>query len=104
MVDTHAAKWAFANGSKHGFASVGGPAIVGIPEIGRNRTVVKESDWRFVSSWIAWCQYTAKLLTEATGYQWRARDVEMAVFTADRTGLPLNSLVDVAGDVRVLPS
>ena len=95
MVDTHVARWAYANGPKHNYVSVGGPAIVGVPEISRNRTVLYGRDWRFVSSWIAWCRFTAELLSEATQNQWRARDVEMAIFTADRIGLPLNSLVDL---------
>ena len=30
MVDNHVAKWAQANGSKHDYASVGGPTIVGV--------------------------------------------------------------------------
>ena len=93
MVDNHAAKWAYANGSTHGYNSVGGPTIVAVPEIGPGQTVVKGSDWRFVSSWTAWCQFTAELLSKATAVRWRARDVEMAIFTADRMGLPLNSLV-----------
>ena len=97
MVDNHVVKWARANGSKHDYGSVGGPTIVRVPEIGPNQTVVRGSDWSFVSSWITWCQFTADLLSEATQCQWRARDVEMAIFTADRTGLPLNSLVGRSG-------
>ena len=95
MVDTHAAQWAYANACKHDYVSVGGPAIVAVPEISPNHTVVKESDWRFVSSWTAWCQFTAELLSEAAQNPWRARDVEMAIFTADRMRLPLESLVDL---------
>ena len=64
MVDKQVTKWALENGS-------GGD-------------VLRESHWPFVESWIAWCQFTAGKLSQCSGCTWRARDVEMAVFTAQR--------------------
>ena len=97
MVDTHVAKWARANGSVHSYAPISGPEIVKAPKLDRNKTVVKESDWEFVSSWVEWCRFTADQLSKATGSHWRARDVEMAVFTADLEKLTLRPLMGHTG-------
>jgi hypothetical protein len=43
-------------------------------------------------SWVDWCRDTTKILTQKTGKELRARDVEMAVFTAARERLSLNPL------------
>ena len=48
--------------------------------------------WRFIQDWIKSCRHTANTLSHGSGEHWRARDVEMAVFTAQRSGLPLNPL------------
>ncbi len=50
-------------------------------------------DYDFCKSWIGWCKYMAGKLSEITDIKWRARDVEMAVFTANRTGINLEPLV-----------
>ena len=82
MVDTQITRWAKANGPPHGYSDVGGPDLVCIPDLDGEQ--VMESHWPFVESWIKWCQFTAKVLSRCTGCSWRARDVEMAVFTAQR--------------------
>ena len=41
--------------------------------------------------WVRWCRDTAGILTDRTSMQRRARDVEIAVFTAAREGLSLAS-------------
>jgi len=43
-------------------------------------------------NWIQWCRETAVTLSHRTDMEWRARDAEMAVFTAARGGLSLNAL------------
>ena len=82
MVDTQVAKWAWDHGAEHGLPNTrdlkGG--------------VLYQRHWGFVESWIEWCQLTAAILTHHTGERWRARDVEMAVFTAQRSNLSLNPL------------
>ena len=82
MVDRHVAKWVRKNGKQHGFPSMS------IVPVG---TIVTD-DWDFVKLWIQWCRLTASKLSELTGKEWSARDVEMAVFTADRKRLYLNPL------------
>jgi hypothetical protein len=56
---------------------------------GRNATLTVAHDWRFYDSWIAWCRRVASVLTAATTFQWRARDVEMAAFQNERSRSPL---------------
>ena len=91
MVDTQITHWARKNGHRHGYSRLGGPDIEHAPEL-RPGSVLKESHWPFVESWIAWCRFTAWRLSQSTGRAWRARDVEMAVFTAQRTSLALEPL------------
>jgi hypothetical protein len=47
------------------------------------------SDFPFYEWWIQWCRSKAHQLTELSGSPWRARDVEMAVSTAQRRDLRL---------------
>lgn len=86
IVDRRVLKWAKCNGSLHS----------GAPDISialRWKSAdVRIHMWPFVESWIDWCRFTAERLTERTERTWRARDVEMAVFTAQRNSLKLNPL------------
>ena len=88
MVDTQIAKWALANGQSQGYSAIDGPDLACVPDV--RGGVVEERHWQFVESWIAWCQFTARKVSQCSGRAWRARDVEMAVFTAQRCGLTLN--------------
>ena len=83
MVDTQVARWMRENGEQHGYPG----DIDRVPS-----AAITESHWPFVTSWMAWCQTMAAKLSQRTGFFWRARDVEMAVFTAQRYGLELNPL------------
>ena len=83
MVDTQITRWAREHGAAHGYAAIGGPDLKCVPSL-RRRAVLRESHWAFVESWIAWCRFTAAILTQRTERRWRARDVEMAVFSAQR--------------------
>ena len=91
MVDTQVARWAIQHRDRHRYSSVGGPDLQGVeslPTVG----VLQESHWPFVESWVEWCRFTAAELGVRTRRVWCARDVEMAVFTAQRCGLSLNPL------------
>ena len=90
MVDRQVTNWARSNGFRHRYAEVGGPNLVSVPALGPS--VLQELHWAFIESWMAWCQFTARILSQRTGWAWRARDVEMAVFTAQRSGLQLEPL------------
>jgi hypothetical protein len=82
MVDTRVAKWVIACLEKHNAADPHGPQLV-LPAYPSNHaTVLTLSDWPFIESWISWCRHTGHKLTSLTGLDWRARDVEMAIFRA----------------------
>ena len=87
MVDRQTATWVTANHSNHN----------------RNRMktltpfkvrtgVLRDNDFGNYLNWVHWCRETAEVLTDKTDIEWRARDVEMAVFAAARQDLPLNPL------------
>ena len=73
-----------------GYSRVGGPDLECVPAL--KAGVLTESHWRFIESWITWCRFTARKLSQRTESPWRARDVEMAVFTAQRRKLSLTPL------------
>lgn len=91
MVDRQVTRWAQENGHLHRYSGVNGPNLECVPDL-QPGTVLNESHWPFVESWVAWCRFTAWRLRQRTGVVWRARDVEMAVFEAQRSELPLTPL------------
>jgi len=91
MVDRRTAKWITSNWSTHNRKRTNrlGPFRV-------KEGVLRDNDFDNYLNWVAWCRQTAEVLTKSTNLQWRARDVEMAVFTAAPTkrkkGMRLNPL------------
>ena len=70
MVDIWIARWAKANGSRYSYAQFGGPDLVTHAGLGDH--LLTDKDW-YCATWIDWCRFTAKILTERSG-KWRARD------------------------------
>ena len=95
MVDKQVTRWALEHGCRLRYSKVGGPDLKCVPDLSGGE-VLKESHWPFVESWIAWCRFTAWKLSRCSGRRWRARDVEMAVFTAQRKPLRLDPLASLA--------
>lgn len=87
MVDTNTARWVSENYENHNRSR---ETQLTPFDIGRG--VVRDSHFDSYLNWVHWCRETAKTLTARTHMDWRARDVEMAVFTAAREGLSLNRL------------
>lgn len=75
MVDTQIAEWIRSHGRAHAFPG----SVTDVPEGN-----IEERHWCFVEDWIRWCRSTADRLGLQTGRTWRPRDVEMAVFSAQR--------------------
>jgi hypothetical protein len=84
MVDNRVAKWVGAAMHEHNRIDPTGAQLVRPKILDRpNQTALKMDDFEFMASWVQWCRHTAKKLTRLTiSFQWRARDVEMAVFRA----------------------
>lgn len=98
MVDREITNWAKKNGCLHSYASCDGPVLAEAPILRsggvNNLRYNLRNHRKFTKSWIRWCRFTARKLTELTEDEWDARDVEMAVFTAQRNQLTLNPLVN----------
>jgi hypothetical protein len=82
MVDTRVAKWVRYSLMEHNSADPTGPQLVNSMYPENGRTALTMSDFLFMQSWVKWCKYTAQKLSIITSVEWRARDVEMAVFNA----------------------
>ena len=87
MVDNVVARWVNQNFAKHNNNRQNKltPFI-------RGYTSLRDNDFENYLNWVGWCNEVAKLLTKRTCNEWRARDVEMAVFTAERKSLQLNAV------------
>ena len=80
MVDTQIAAWLREHGCDHAYPG----DVQGVPDGN-----IEERHWSFVESWVRWCRSIAYKLSQRTEFAWRARDVEMAVFSAQRHKPPL---------------
>ena len=78
MVDGQIAKWAKENSHKHIYKLRHGSVM--LPTSSSVNSINQ-----FVIPWYQWCRHTADILSDRTGEHWRARDVEMAVFTVQRS-------------------
>jgi hypothetical protein len=87
MIDNQVARWVNSNASNHNDKRRNKLSLFNM-----KYTSLRYDDFPNYLNWVNWCQEVAQVLTELTSEQWRARDVEMAVFTAQRNGMTLNVL------------
>ena len=87
MVDSQIANWMRKNHEKHSYG----------PDFTIGDSSIDPNNWDFVELWIKWCRFTASKLHMLTGDEWSARDVEMAVFTA-QTAKPKMTLKPLCAD------
>jgi len=87
MVDNQVARWVNKHLTPHNInrKHTLSPFIL-------KRTSLQDDDFPNYLNWVAWCRETSDILSTITSTVWRPRDVEMAVFTAQRNNMPLNSL------------
>lgn len=89
MVDKNITEWVnqnFASHNKNRQAQL--TPFVSLEQF----TSLRDVDFQSYLNWVRWCNETAQILTNGTDIKWRARDVEMAVFTAERNDMELNIL------------
>ena len=89
MADSQIAKWVLANHEEHSQPHVGTIALQPPQPFDPKKGQLKMSHYPFFECWTLWCRGAAKQLNQGTQDQWRPRDVEMAVFTAQRERLTL---------------
>lgn len=83
MIDTRIAKWVGMAMQKHNSGDPSGAQLARPRFLNSKQTVLQMNDFEFMLSWVRWCRYTSGKLSRLTvGFEWRPRDVEMAVFQA----------------------
>lgn len=87
MIDNKVADWVNSNVSAHNYKRKSKLSL-----FKKRYTSLRDDDFSSYLDWTKWCREVAQILTKRTEGEWRARDVEMAVFTAQRKGMVLNVL------------
>jgi len=84
MIDRRVARWVARNMEEHNAADPDGIQLMkpDTPVLENEKAVLTMKDYPFYERWIKWCYSTSLKLTQHTSQNWRARDVEMAIFTA----------------------
>ena len=77
MVDNRVAEWVNQNFSEHNTNRKNK-----LTPFTKKRNTLRDDDFLNYLNWVNWCQECAQVLTKRTNNNWRPRDVEMAVFTA----------------------
>jgi len=86
IVDTHVADWVNRNLESHSKGR-----IVELTRFDSRPKPLTDNDFQSYVNWVLWCRETAAVLSKKTSIAWRARDVEMAVFSAEKRGLKLEA-------------
>ena len=90
MVDKNVAEWVNMNRAVH---SAHTEAKLKCFRLNRlNESPLQDRHFPSYLAWVAWCREMAKVLSTRSGFAWRPRDVEMAVFTASGKGRKLSVL------------
>ena len=87
MIDNQVARWVNHNTAGHNINRINK-----LTPFKMSYTSLRDNDFSSYLNWVAWCQEVAHVLIKLTGGEWRARDVEMAMFTAQRKGMVPNVL------------
>ena len=83
MVDTRVAKWVNKHYPHFNGVDLAAPKLIPFAFGTTSKTtVLTMQDFPAYLKWISWTRFIAGVLSRKTGANWRARDVEMAVFTA----------------------
>jgi hypothetical protein len=87
MIDNQVAVWVNSNASTHNDKRKNKLSV-----FKKKYKVIKDDDFPSYLDWVEWCREVAQILTKLTEREWQTRDVEMAVFTAQRNRMMLNAL------------
>ena len=92
MVDKHIAYWWRIHPATFGHAQATAFSQRNDGWIQTTNAGNRKQNWKAYLDWKAFCCVYAERLTQRCGTEWRARDVEMAVWIAQKNNLVLNSL------------
>ncbi len=87
LIDMQVARWVNSNADVHNQNRINQLGMFNM-----RYTSLKDDDFPNYLNWVAWCREVSLVLTRLTKTEWRARDVELAVFTVQRNGSRLNVL------------
>jgi hypothetical protein len=89
MIDMQVARWVNKNLERHNHNRTSK-----LTSFNTSASSLRDTGSNFVSyvNWVHWCQEVSTVLTEFDSEKWRARDVEMAVWTAQRNEIELDVL------------
>ena len=87
IMDVNVANWVNSNLSEHNLNRK-----VNLSKFEFSAGSLQDNNFPSYINWAHWCRETASLLTKKTHDEWRARDVEMAVFAASKNSLALEVL------------
>ncbi len=85
ILDSHVVSWVNTNYSKHSEGRENKLTMF-------NGTSPPDSDFQNYMNWVHWCRDSSDYLKGRTKISWRARDVEMAVYSAHINGCELEVL------------
>jgi hypothetical protein len=82
MIDMQVANWVNKNLERHNDNRISKLTL-----FNTSASSLRGTDKNFVSyvNWVHWCQEVSTVLTKLSAIPWRVRDVEMAVYTAERS-------------------
>lgn len=86
VVDRQISRWVNSNNRSHSCTNAK------LSSFKMTKETLQDEDFESYLAWVQWCREQARVLSALTRFDWRPRDVEMAVFTAQRAGLRLNVL------------
>ena len=87
MVDKHIANWWAVNKAKYGYE-----ASPKFSQRGDGLIQRSKQSWNAYIAWTRFCCDYAARMAKNCGVNWRARDIEMAVWEAQKDGVSLNAL------------
>jgi hypothetical protein len=93
MVDKHIAQWWTQNKEQYGYEAY--------PEFSQRQdgwiradfTAQSKHNWKSYIAWVEFCREYASKLAEFCRLNWRARDIEIAIWEAQKSGMPLVAML-----------
>lgn len=93
MVDKHIAQWWALNKGQYGRGASPEFSQRNDGWIRADSIVQSKHNWRCYITWAEFCREYALKIARSCGLNWRARDIEIAIWEAQKNGIPLMAMV-----------